>query len=112
MVGLSSARRVGLGRSGVGEKEGAFGVAGRAAPRGRDPHPKARLPEQVREVVRLQHYSLCTERSYWDWIRHYVKFHHLRCREELMPGEAKGVGGDVRDAKVGWSSCCMAAGCG
>ena len=53
------------------------------------PNPKARLQEQVREVMRLQHYSIRTERSYWDWIRRYVKYHHLRCREELLPGEAK-----------------------
>jgi hypothetical protein len=46
------------------------------------PNPKASLKEQVREVMRLRHYSIHTERSYWDWIRRYVKFHRMRQREE------------------------------
>jgi len=32
------------------------------------PNPKAKLLDQVREVMRLKHYSLRTERSYGDWI--------------------------------------------
>ena len=53
------------------------------------PNPKARLLDQVREVMRLKHYSIHTERSYIDWIRRYVRFHHLRSREELSGGEPK-----------------------
>ncbi len=53
------------------------------------PNPKARLLDQVREVMRLKHYSIHTERSYADWIRRYVRFHHLRLREELSGGEPK-----------------------
>ena len=33
------------------------------------PNPKLRLLDQVREVLRLKHYSIHTERSYCDWIR-------------------------------------------
>ena len=53
------------------------------------PNPKLKLLDQVREVLRLKHYSIRTERSYCDWIRRYVKFHGMRTREELIPGEAK-----------------------
>jgi integron integrase len=53
------------------------------------PNPKARLREQVREVMRLLHYSIHTERSYWDWIRRYVKYHGMQARADLLPGEAK-----------------------
>ena len=53
------------------------------------PNPKARLLDQVREVLRLKHYSIRTERCYCDWIRRYVKFHGMRSREELGGGEAK-----------------------
>jgi integron integrase len=53
------------------------------------PNPKLKLLDQVREVMRLKHYSIRTERSYCDWIRRYVKFHGMRTREELIPGEAK-----------------------
>ncbi len=40
------------------------------------PNPKLKLMDQVREVLRLRHYSIRTERCYCDWIRRYVKFHH------------------------------------
>jgi integron integrase len=77
----------------VSAKREGVGVAGRAGggPRREAviPNPKARLQEQVREVMRLQHYSIRTERSYWDWIRRYVKFHGMHAREELVPGEGK-----------------------
>ncbi len=53
------------------------------------PNPKLKLLDQVREVLRLRHYSIRTERSYCDWIRRYIKFHGMRLREELTPGEAK-----------------------
>jgi hypothetical protein len=53
------------------------------------PNPKARLLDQVREVMRPKHYSIHTERSYADWIRRYVRFHHWRSREELSGGEPK-----------------------
>ncbi len=38
------------------------------------PNPKLKLMDQVREVMRLKHYSIRTERSYSDWIRRYVHF--------------------------------------
>jgi len=55
----------------------------------RSPNPKLRLLDQVREVMRLRHYSIRTEQSYCDWIRRYVKFHTMRAREGLIPGEGK-----------------------
>jgi len=33
------------------------------------PNPKARLLDQVREVMRFHHYSLRTEEAYLQWIR-------------------------------------------
>jgi integrase len=53
------------------------------------PNPKLKLLDQVREVLRLRHYSIRTEQSYCDWIRRYVRFHRMRSRAELIPGEAK-----------------------
>jgi hypothetical protein len=44
--------------------------------------------DQLREVMRLKHYSIRTERCYCDWIRRYVKFHAMRRREELLEGAA------------------------
>ena len=51
--------------------------------------PAPRLLEQVRAVMRLHHYSIHTERSYVDWITRYVHFHQMKCREDLVGGEAK-----------------------
>jgi integron integrase len=47
------------------------------------PNPKLRLLDQVREVMRIKHYSIRTERCYCDWIRRYIHFHKMRLREEL-----------------------------
>jgi hypothetical protein len=48
-----------------------------------------RLLEQVRNVMRLHHYSIHTERSYLDWIKRYINFHHMRSREDLANGAPK-----------------------
>jgi len=52
-------------------------------------NPKAKLLDQVKEFMRLRHYSIRTEQSYSDWIRRYIKFHGLGSREELTPGTEK-----------------------
>jgi integron integrase len=48
-----------------------------------------KLLDQVRQVLRLHHYSIHTERSYVDWIIRFVRFHRMRSREHLFPAEAK-----------------------
>jgi site-specific recombinase XerD len=48
-----------------------------------------RILDQVRQVMRLHHYSLHTERSYTDWIKRFIHFHRMRCREDLADGERK-----------------------
>lgn len=37
-----------------------------------------RLLDQVREKIRLKHYSIRTEQAYIDWIRRYILFHGKR----------------------------------
>jgi integrase len=39
------------------------------------PNPKARLLDQVREVMRVKHYSIRTEQTYIQWIKRFI-FHH------------------------------------
>ncbi len=34
-----------------------------------------RLLDQVREKLRLKHYSIRTERAYLDWIKRFILFH-------------------------------------
>ena len=40
--------------------------------------PKQKLLDQVRDCLRLKHYSLRTEVSYLDWIKRYILFHKKR----------------------------------
>ena len=47
------------------------------------------LLDQVRRVMRVQRYSIHSERTYVDWIRRYAKFHRMRSRADLEGGEAK-----------------------
>jgi site-specific recombinase XerD len=54
------------------------------------PNPKLKLLDQVREVMRLRHYSIRTERCYCDWVRRFIKFHQMQSRGELLEeSEAK-----------------------
>jgi len=43
-----------------------------------------KLLDDVRQVMRLNHYSIHTERTYSDWIRQYVKFHKMIDRSEML----------------------------
>lgn len=47
------------------------------------PEKPKKLLDQVRDVLRLKHYSLRTERSYCDWIERFIRFHHLRHPKEM-----------------------------
>ena len=53
------------------------------------PNPKLKLLDQVREVMRLKHYSIRTETACCDWIRRYVRFHAMGSRDDLQPAEPK-----------------------
>ena len=44
---------------------------------------RPRLLDQVREALRLRHYSVRTERAYVRWIRRFVLFHDKRHPAEL-----------------------------
>ena len=46
-----------------------------------------RLLDQVRDVMRLKHYSLRTERSYCDWIERFIRFHRMRHPREMSEAE-------------------------
>lgn len=46
---------------------------------------KPRLQEQFRSVIRLNHYSIRTEKSYWYWIRYFIRYHGMRHLLELGP---------------------------
>jgi integron integrase len=45
--------------------------------------PSPRLLDQLRERLRLKHYSIRTEHSYVEWVRRYIRFHGLRHPKDL-----------------------------
>ena len=47
-----------------------------------EPPPK-KLLDQVREVIRVKHYSYRTEESYVQWIRRYILFHDKRHPKDM-----------------------------
>ena len=49
--------------------------------------PKKRLLDQVRDVTRLKHYSLRTERTYCGWITRFIRFHRMRHPTEMSEAE-------------------------
>ena len=48
-----------------------------------------KLLDEIRDVMRLHHYSIHTERTYRDWIKRYIGYHEMRGRQDLIDGEAK-----------------------
>jgi site-specific recombinase XerD len=53
----------------------------------REQQPK--LLDEARQVPRLHHYSMHTERSSVEWIVRFVRFHGMRSRQDLLPAEPK-----------------------
>jgi len=48
-----------------------------------------KLLDQVRDKIRLKHYSLRTEQTYVDWIKRFVLFHHKRHPAEMGAAEVE-----------------------
>ncbi|MCK5516734.1 MAG: integron integrase [Desulfobulbaceae bacterium] len=48
-----------------------------------------KLLDEVKDVMRLKHYSIHTERSYCDWIKRFVMYHKMSSRQDLEGGEQK-----------------------
>jgi integron integrase len=53
-----------------------------------EPRPK-KLLDQVRDALRLKHYSIRTEGSYVNWIRRYILFHGKRHPNEMGSAEVE-----------------------
>ncbi len=57
---------------------------------GLPPLKSVRLLDQLRERIRLLHYSLRTEEAYVYWARAYIRFHGLRHPAEMGKAEVEG----------------------
>ena len=49
--------------------------------------PPKRLLDQVRDRIRLRHYSIRTEQVYVSWIKHYILFHGKKHPKDLDKAE-------------------------
>ena len=52
---------------------------------------KITLLEEISALIRREHYSFSTERTYCAWGRQFVKFHHMQTREILFVEQEKKV---------------------
>jgi site-specific recombinase XerD len=50
---------------------------------------KSRLLDQVREKIRIKHYSIRTEQAYLDWIKRFILFHGKRHPENMGNAEVE-----------------------
>ncbi len=50
---------------------------------------KPRLLDQVRDQIRLKHYSIRTERVYCEWLKRFIRFHNYRHPEEMGAAEVE-----------------------
>jgi len=46
-----------------------------------------RLRDQVRAVIRVNHYSIRTEKTYWYWIRYFIRFQQMKHPRDMGPAE-------------------------
>ena len=51
--------------------------------------PAPKLLEQVRERIRVKHYSLRTEDAYFDWARRFILFHGKRHPKDMGAEEVQ-----------------------
>lgn len=49
--------------------------------------PPPKLLDQLRERIRLKHYSIRTEQSYVQWVKRYIIFHGKRHPAEMGKAE-------------------------
>jgi Phage integrase, N-terminal SAM-like domain len=51
------------------------------------PAPKPKLLDQVRQAIRMRHYSPKTEETYVHWIKRFIFFHNKRHPAEMAESE-------------------------
>jgi site-specific recombinase XerD len=51
------------------------------------PPGKPKLLDQVRDAIRVKHYSIRTEQVYVDWIKRFILFHHKRHPRDMAEEE-------------------------
>lgn len=71
-----------------------------------------RLLDQVRDQIRLKHYSIRTERVYCEWVKRYIRFHKYRHPLEMGAAEVEAFLSDLavrRDVSASTQNQALAA---
>jgi integron integrase len=78
--GLDGGRRIHMGQENRQTGKERMGAREGQAPK---------LLEQLRDRMRISHYSIRTEDAYADWVRRFILFHQKRHPREMGPAEIK-----------------------
>jgi len=73
---------------------------------------KPRLLDEVRDQIRLRHYSIRTERVYCEWVKRYIRFHKYRHPVEMGAAEVEAFLSDLamrRDVSASTKNQALAA---
>lgn len=73
---------------------------------------KPRLLDEVREQIRLKHYSIRTERVYCEWVKRYIRFHAYRHPVDMGAREVEAFLSDLavrRDVSASTQNQALAA---
>ena len=73
---------------------------------------RPRLLDQVRDQIRLKHYSIRTERVYCEWVKRYIRFHKYRHPLEMGAAEVEAFLSDLavrRDVSASTQNQALAA---
>jgi len=61
---------------------------------------KQRVLDEVRGVMRRLNYSIHTERTYWDWIKRFVRYNGFKSRDQLLAAGSKEIESFLTDLAV------------
>ena len=68
-------------------------------------HPPKKLLDQVRDAIRLKHYSIRTEETYVDWIKRFILFHGKHHPRQMGTPEIEAFLTRLAvDRKVAWAN--------
>jgi integrase len=59
-----------------------------------------KLLDQVRETIRMKHYSIRTEQAYVEWIKRYIFFHNKRHPADMAEPEIRAFISDLANKKA------------
>ena len=76
-----------------------------------DTTSKTSLLDEMRTKLRREGYAYATEKSYCDWVKRFVRFHHFQDREAMLQDSTSKVEAFLSDLALGTSKNKATCGC-